>query len=511
MCTFAPDLDSIMVTRLSQYGTMISLSLWIVLLSACSPRALHEAQSVVTQADSMWANGLPYSDSAQLAQAYETLSSFNSPLLSILNARLSTDFAHAGYHYGRLLRNHDDPVAAMQVFLETTHSQTDDYHILGRVYSNMGDICHLAGDYSLSYDMFEKSANLFLQNGDTLPYYFALNDLAFELADMGKKEETLNLLAEIEEQCTNEGVIAITREAKAYLYMQTDQYDSALIYLNLLLSGDYPTISAYSLKARTLWHLGQIDSALYYAKYVLDSPIAIEYDKYNLLYILMNHDSTLSIEEKMKISAMRSDIETDILMPDHNQLAVAIELLEQDLNRKPDLRWLYAIGLTLLVIGIILSVYIGKKRHQGTLLAQQIDALRDINAEAKQQHEQIMQEHTDYTKNLIEKLEGDCAILTQTESFPKNICWNNYEKMCAIIDQNYGMLTTKLHSRYKLSEKEIRLCILTLCDCSYGQMADLLFYAPNGIGKYKDRVAKKMGTSARNLRHILIQIVIGEQ
>ena len=164
MCIFATDLNSIMVTRRFQYGTMIGLSLWIVLLSACSPRALHEAQSVVTQADSMWANSQPCNDSTALAQAYQTLHAWR--------AVYPDAFAHSGYHYGRLLRNHDDPVAAMQVFIETTHSRSHDYHILGRVYSNMGSICHLAGEYPLSYDMYEKSANLFLKNADTLLYYY---------------------------------------------------------------------------------------------------------------------------------------------------------------------------------------------------------------------------------------------------------------------------------------------------------------------------------------------------
>ena len=43
----------------------------------CSSRALHEAEAVVAQADSLWQAGLMYGidagDSLSLAQAYETL------------------------------------------------------------------------------------------------------------------------------------------------------------------------------------------------------------------------------------------------------------------------------------------------------------------------------------------------------------------------------------------------------------------------------------------------------
>ena len=128
------------------------------LFAACTPREVHDAQQIVAQADSLRAEGRMYGidegDSLTLAQAYETLSTFNSPLLSTLNPQLSTSYAHACYHYGRLLRQKENPVEAMQVFIDATHSNTRDYHILGRIYSNMGSICHLAGDFSLSYDMY---------------------------------------------------------------------------------------------------------------------------------------------------------------------------------------------------------------------------------------------------------------------------------------------------------------------------------------------------------------------
>ena len=108
-----------------------------LLLAACAPHSVDEARRVVAEADSLWQAGQTYDDSLRLAQAYETLSSFNNPLLSTFHPKRSTDYAHACYHYGRLLRRADDPVAAMQVFISGTHSGTNDHHILGRIYSNM--------------------------------------------------------------------------------------------------------------------------------------------------------------------------------------------------------------------------------------------------------------------------------------------------------------------------------------------------------------------------------------
>ncbi len=191
-----------------------------ILLAACTPHSIREAEKVVTQADSLWQAGKMYGvdegDSVTLAQAYETLqehSAFSRQLSEVCPfvhcTSLLRTYSHACYHYGKLLRTKDNPVEAMQVFIAATHSHTHDYHILGRVYSNMGSICHLAGEYSLSYDMYEKSAHVFLQDGDSLSYYYLLNDMAFELAEQGKKEEVFSMLSIIDEQYPD-----------PYIYMQ---------------------------------------------------------------------------------------------------------------------------------------------------------------------------------------------------------------------------------------------------------------------------------------------------
>ena len=146
-----------------------------VFLGSCSSRAIHEAEAVVAQADSLWQAGLMYGtdagDSLSLAQAYETLGDIPLPYREGLG--LGSPYSHACYHYGKLLRAKDHPAEAMQAFINATHSRTRDYHILGRVYSNMGSISHLAGEFQLSYDMYEKSADMFIRNCDSTAYFYA--------------------------------------------------------------------------------------------------------------------------------------------------------------------------------------------------------------------------------------------------------------------------------------------------------------------------------------------------
>ncbi|MEE1095714.1 MAG: hypothetical protein UH084_03965 [Paludibacteraceae bacterium] len=229
---------------------------------------MREAQEVVAHADSLREAHLyaqnEYDDSLSLAQAYETLKEIPLPFREGLG--LGSSYAHACYHYGRLLRAKENYVEAMKVFIDATHSRTRDFHILGRVYSNIGSMCHLASEYQLSYDMFAKCADCLLQNGDTISYYYGLNEMAFELAEQGKKEETLALLDSITRNCNDKNVILKTWETKAEMYLNSCQYDSAIVIVDTMLRSGYNSPTGLLIKAQAFSFLETTDSAVYYAK-----------------------------------------------------------------------------------------------------------------------------------------------------------------------------------------------------------------------------------------------------
>ena len=464
----------------------------------CSHRALDEARQVVAEADSLWHEGKMYGidegDSLSLAQAYETLGKYSAFYSFVHRTSSLGTYAHACYHYGRLLREKNDPVAAMQVFIDATHSCTDDLHILGRIYSNMGTLCHLAGEYPLSYEMYERSGDMYLQNGDTLLYYHNLNNMAFEMAEQGKEEETMALLSEIADNCPYKELKRQTYRTKALLYRTMERYEAMLCALDSLYDSETLSSSDIVLKAQAFWNLGEQDSALYYAREVMQLSSASMQDKYNMLYILMNGDSTLTNEVITDYSAQRSDIEIYVLIPSHNKLAVAMEILKQDLNRKPDLRWLYAILATLLLIGSIGGIYIRRKRKQHKLLSQRI--------ESKQC------EISEWQANKINQVEQACAALRASDDLQKDLRWKDYDKMCAIVNGQFYLLANKLKLKGTLNETEIRLCILVLLDFSRAEIAHTLPYALNSIGKLKDHTAKALGTTGKNLRAFLLQMIV---
>ncbi|MBQ9602552.1 MAG: hypothetical protein IJR42_01930 [Paludibacteraceae bacterium] len=465
------------------------LLLITTLLLSCSPKALREAEEVVAQADSLWHEGKMYGidegDSATLAQAYETLNSFVHRTSSL------GTFSHACYHYGKLLREKDNPVEAMQCFINATHSRTRDYHILGRVYSNMGDIAHLAGEFPLAYDMYERSGQMYLRNGDSLLYYYDLNNMAFELAESKEINSALYLLDSIQQNCKYLAVVEKTNETRIILFKHTHQYDSILYYFDSVPSYINNEPLVLISKAQAFCYLQQYDSATCYATRTLQASNDL-FDRNNAFYILIHCDSIHNGNRVYSLNADRSDVQK-LLEIRQGKLSQAVQLLEQDLHRKPDLAWLYAIIVTLLLVGSVIGLYIYKKRQKHQLLSQHISALENKTETTIVQMRQQVEER--------------CLVLMRSSSLKKDLQWNDYEALCHFTNQQFYFLADKLQQK-GLSEKEIRLCILSLINCSYDTMAEMLFYAPNGVGKFKLRVAKKLGTTAKKMREFLIDMAI---
>jgi len=484
--------------------------IYIVLIAclammSCAPKALREAEEVVAQADSMRAAGQMYGidagDSATLAQAYETLGS-----LSLFNFHFSPSYAHACYHYGRLLREKDNPVEAMQCFINATHTRTHDYHILGRVYSNMGDIAHLAGEYSLSCDMFEQSADYFLQNGDTILYYYGLNSTAFVQACIPDIDSCYAILQTIENtNIRNDSLlIADCNMVRGRACISTQKYDSAIYYAHKALNSRQNDPLIIHILAQAYSFLGIKDSATCYALQLAENSPPLN-ELANALYILTNNDESRDVYSIRAVASARSDTQKLIEIR-QGKLSQAVQLLEQDLHRKPDWRWLYAIIATLLIIGTSIGIYVYRIYNKRELLSQQVNDLLNKNDAAIRQHEQIIQEHTEYNNSLALQVENYCTILSQAEDFPNNIYWKDFDAMSKLLNDNLGMLVIKLQSIYHLSEKEVRLCVLVMMGNLNGtELADLLYYG-KGIRTFKNRVAHKLGTNSTELRIFLIKL-----
>ena len=493
-------ISKIITTFAAMLGKRCAIWILVIVCCAgmwsCSSHRLEEAQATVAMADSLWHNGQCLSDSTQLAQAYHTLHR--------RRAVYPDEYAHACYHYGKLLRAKDDPVAAMQCFINASHSRTHDYHILGRIYSNMGSICHLAGEYALSYDMYERSANVFLQDRDTLSYYYLLNDMAYEMAEQGKKANCYSILENITGHwSTDSMLIAYCLMSRAQACLRCQQYDSMIIYAHKS-RYYYPSSSASTMQlAQAYSHIGKKDSATYYANQVLTTSKALS-DINNALYILTNDDETQDNVLIRQTAAKRADTHK-LLAVRQGKLSQAVQLLEQDFTQKPNLWWLYSILITLAFVGSGIIIYVYRKRKRQALLVQKLELLQQVTSTIQNKNEELTECYMQNHKQILEDINNKCSMLQDPDKIKKTLAWKNYNKMCVIVDKQFYLLASKLRSKQILNETEIRICVLTLLDCGYDQMAELLYRSSSSIGTLKMRVAKKFGTFSKQLRQYLIE------
>ena len=494
------------------------------MLIACRP--VRDAQQTVATADSMRVNeGRLYDDSLALAEAYATTGKWR--------YIYPNDYARACYYYGYLLRQHGDQVAAMRAFINGSHApylhrliplpQFTDYHILGRIYSNMGTMCHLAGEFELGYDMYELSARSFYKADDTTAFYYALNAMALQLAEQNMHDETLSLLGKIEMECADANVLTKTWETKAILYKNLAQYDSAIYAAGQLYSNGYSAASGYVTMAQSYEHLGQLDSALFYAQRVLAMPNATSQEKYNMLYILTYNNTSISSDEIKQRAEERADIDKEILDPLHIQLAQAIDVLLQDKNRKP---YYISIGILIFVICIlgmttrIAALRIKRHRKQSleTIEAKFSELQHDISEQREKLYEEtryeqqkqlcLQQQQQQLFAEHLAIIEQNCTVIRSSNNIPDALCWKDFDQMCRYINDAFFMFVTKLTVAGKFNEYEVRLCVLVLLDLDYETISHILKRAQNGIGKAKYRVAQKLGTTTGNLRQVLINLAI---
>ena len=450
------------------------LTLAALLLSGCKSRAVEEAREVITVADSLRAVGQGYTDSVAIAEAYNTLEKWQ--------YLYPTDYVHACYHYGRLLRNSDNPVAAMEVFINATHSSSKDYHILGRIYSNMGSISHLAGEYQLAYDMYSRSADLFLKDGDTVSYYYLLNDMAVELAVQGKKEETLAILNQIESNNATPSVLLNVLETKAELYLQVQQYDSAIYYSKKLSQYQKDRPTNHLICAQAYSYIGQKDSAIFYAKKVVSQSNSI-YTLGNAYYMLTNDNTISGIEEIKEVAADRADILLEV-SHQRSKLSQATQLLEQDLTRKPDMRgWM--IVFIILISCVVIFIIIRKQRLHRQSIQHKVDIMED--------------KQVDNITKTIERY-------IDTNNIEKSLRWKNYVNLKSDADLYMGGIVSTLET-YHLNETEIRYCVLFMLDFTPSRIAVMLHYNyPSGIKTLKKRICDKIVTQPQFLKETLLKI-----
>ena len=367
------------------------------------------------------------------------------------------------YQRGREAREAQEPVEAMRCFIRATHSRTHEYEIQGRSFSNMATMCRIGERHDLAYSLYEQSAERFKQAGDSSAYAYALNNMAWEQAVLGHKQAAVSLVDSARSVCRSEAVRGKTLESLAAACLYAEEYDSVLFYTEHELP---EPVYGHMLRSQAYTFLGNKDSALFYARRVLeqtDNPRYLD----DVYYILTQCDSTAAADDIRSLASSRADIQRD-LERNNAEWIEAMKLAETALSTRhsPTHPWLFAI-LCLVVITVIATIIYRKDQ-----------------------------------KEEDNELDRICRDLRNSSSLKEDLQWNDYNSFCESCNERLSGIAAKLQQR-DLTEREVRICVLVLIGFSYAEIAEILFRAESGIGKDKYIIAKRLGVRVRELRTTL--------
>ena len=498
------------ISPLSFRPLILAGALLLLCLSSCSRvQSIREARTIVAEADSLRNAGQSLSPSAfHFSPSKSDSTTIASAVSALEPLRLiyPTAYAHANYYYGRLLREAGNHPEAMLAFLRVVHSRTRDHAIKGRSYSNIANMCRLAADHELAYEIYKRSAEEFLKANDSIAYYYAINNYAYECAEMRKKKIAFESLRIIEEQCIDSNVMARVLETKAEACLKSNEYDSVLFFIN----HTYPPFSRETsnllLRAQAFSYLEEKDSALFYALQVINGASSW-FEKNNAYYILANFDDSSSKSDVLQLAADRSDVQKLIEIR-QGQLSQAVLLLKQDMNRPP--YWVIAIIIisSLTIVYFSLKVVFVKSIRKQKKINKEVLHLQEQKVDYERITETLREKHVAQQEQRRAQVEQTIKAIKDSNNLSRDLCWKDYEKMCGLVNQQFFMLLNKLYQIYPLSDVETRLCVLVLLGYSNKQMAEILTYAQSGIGTLKDRTAKRFNTSGHNLHNFLIKMAI---
>lgn len=380
------------------------------------------------------------------------------------------------YQNGKALREEGKQVEAMQAFIEAAHSETEDEALLGRVYSNMANMCRQANDHETAYEVYEMSAAHFKKTDDSLAYAYALNNMAWEQAVMGKKEKALRLvdsalslqLSAISRQTLQAKVM----ETKAAASLFREEYDSVLYYTK-----DAENDYLLMLRAQAYSYLQIDDSAMVYAQLLLPRTTNL-FALDDLYYILTHNDSSADKESLRDLSSARADVQNAIKAR-HGELAQAVQLLQQDLSKKEQAASWKAILLGAIVIGLLIwgAVVVHKQRK-------------------------LHLETSAYETTRRNELMHNIQVVRHATDMRQELEWDDLAALCRQMDKRFHGLAGILKAQ-DLNEQDIRICVLVLIGLSHKEIAEMLNCSPKSIGKLKDLTAKKLGVSGGQLQEKL--------
>jgi len=377
--------------------------------------------------------------------------------------------------------------------------------LLGRIYSDMGEIYHLQGDYRQAQHKFKLAYNCFIHGNYSNPAYYSLLNIGITHFDTKRYDSAQVCFQQVYRQAKDSIIKGAALSDIGLCYYHAKLYDSALYYFRK--SIHYPAVEnnraiRYFYLADLFFDQGKFDSAGYYAlntlQYVPD--IRSQRECYR---ILLNSESAKgnieTITQTMGKYHYYSDSIRKIDAQTKGSILETIHIANKQIEQTKQQRaYLFILLLLIMPMGLLMffrtrnRFRLDKYQTEAKYLQQQT-ALRK---EMFNKYRITLLQQIDEIKT-GQAAEHKQASLTMKENLDRRI----YDQLLHLNDRNlfyYTMdtqlngLVTKLKTRYpSLNDKEITWCCLHILHLPAVDILMLLDQRVSGLKKFKQRLAIK--------------------
>ena len=470
----------------------------VLLLCFSSCSSWHEAERVIAMADSIdQTEHVIYSDTAVLGKTIRTL---DNPFGRFF---MSNTLGKAYYYMGRNYSLSNQIADAANCYIEADRLQIDDPIYRGRVNSNMAYICAQNNNDSLALIFYERASNDFKESGNEWRYSQMLLTVAHHRINLHQFLIADSLLQIAKSHQLDSSYQARYYETCGLYHYEQLQYDSALVYFNQGLrywQSETDKLYSYLKILQVYLMLNAFNNALPYARLIIKSSNNPNYLVNAYYCLLLEAKAQQNADLLSKYSHAREDANR-MLNKNISDYAEALPILEEHIHNPHPLRWVWIMLATILLVCIILFVGAVVYRHRNRIAYEQIDKLSTYveNQEALLSQELYYRQFGEKLSNIVDRYHAPHKRWKEYKTLKRDLSPWLHTWMC--------MLDT-----LPLSEREKIFCTISLV---YSHMTDIeiaeyLCYDKHGIRVFKQRIAKKIGTTSADLLDFLRNLPVNE-
>jgi len=467
---------------------------------------LQHMQSVQTMTDANRAlYGLLY---------FEALDKNNKPLqpVSLINFSLNYYQNHSKeiylakcYYYKakmcKLAQHFDDATLLYLKALDLTKNNSENYFLLGKIYSDMGDICAIQMDYNESLKKiycsiycFEKAGNIVEKN-----YRILLLGRIYRIRKDFKKAQ--EYYQQVISQTSDSLLYGFAYQEIGINYYWAKQYDSAQYYLHKSLRFPYKGTN-YAIRcfilADLFFNKAQYDSAFFYAGLALKYPTTF-YNQRDCYRILANSEYQRGDFEKMGFYISKyQDCSDSVRKIEIQSKASLLESLHNNnletTSTKRNMIWTISMSVLVLLFLVVIVYLLFQRDKQKK---SQLDVYKqELNQKQEFVNQSLYKKITETRESQTEaRRYASPAERTKLdkELYEKCLHLSNWDAFSWEMNHAFNQIVDVLQSDYSgITQKEITWCCLHLLNVPNADKILLLNATTDSLYKLKQRLAQKM-------------------